>query len=890
MFRLLFTFLFILLCIRITAQKTFTFERQLSYQKCKYCNCKTEKKFKILSSLNSEQLLCAKERNYIEESLSDLYVLGDGGCGSNCSHLFQKVVDNPVKVTVTDCLSEKDKKRIEQENKIKKQQDERDQAILERINKENKEMFEREKQINDAQNSIEGLIKYHDLETAQKKLNDFLLLNLNSEKRDYANGKLEEINLFFKEVPEKLSKLRKYQNYFGEKSYLESILNTNTYDYAILINATKKILEDLYFTIEDALKEEKLDLAKQYLKYRHYFLYYGKINDHLSNYPEQSRFSSLADKLSLIEKQNQHLEKIKSIKSRSLSKDEFNLIGIYNNYFGKEKKLKVLLHILPSRKFIYSKFENSKLKYEYIGTWCFDDVEVIGYPNSKEKRLMFFPEIERYENGEILKFNKSDQLVRFLETKLESDYKNVMNFQFKLNDNKFSKGATLKAVNSLTKLTSIDTLLNYPKILNKSNIIAYWPFNNDLIDRSNNKIKLDNNGGQIQFGSNAIDETGFSLKIKDNILNVKEFDLKNQYFTLSFLFYTRKVAKSKLIQFGNDDNGWNIVLDNENNQLLYNEFRKGKSISFTASFDNEIKNWSRVTLVRSFKTGIVLFYLNDELILFEKKKLLKIDLNNSLTIGSGFEGKVDEIIFWNKIMSIDEVNLFDPSMNVNSNNALNEYLDRESKKKVAIESLIEQNKQIEIKWQIWTKENLSVTTFNNGDPIPEAKSKQEWFKYCKDGKPAWCYYNFDPKNGALYGKLYNKFAVDDPRNIAPKGWHVPTRDEWSSLFSIVGKNKQGLSKLKTTTGWQITSEDGNLNGTNETNFSMLPSGRLWCNGTFEGLGSETHLWSLNGSDDDYFPDNVLHEDFCIDCGISVLDKCDDNYTLFIGLPIRCIKD
>lgn len=886
MFRLLFTFLSILLCIRITAQKTFTFERQLSYQKCIYCKCKTEKKFKILSSLNSEQLACAKNLNNAAEMLSDLYVIGDGGCGSNCSHKFQKVVDNPVKVTVSDCLSETDKKRIEQENKIKKQQDEKDQAILDRINKENKEMFEREKQINDAQNSIENSIEFNDLKTAKKKLNDFLLLNLNSEKRDYANEKLDKINKFLNEVSENLNMFRKAKNYFGAKTYLESILSDRIYDRAILIESIKKILDDLYFMTDDALNEENLDLARQYVKYRDYF-FYGKIS-HL--YTETSVFSTLVDKLRSIEKQNQHLEKIKSIKSRSLSKDEFNLTGIYNNYFGKNKELKDLLHILPSRKFIYSKFENSKLKYEYIGTWCYDDVEIIGYPNRKEKRLMFFPERERYENGEILYFNKSDQLVRFLETKLESDYKNVLNFQFKLSDNKFSKGATLKAINSLTKLTSIDTLLNYPKILDKNNLVAYWPLNNDVSDRSYNQLKLENKGGQIQFGSNSNDEVGFSLKMKDNILNVKEFDLKSQLFTVSFLFYTRKVTKSKLIQFGNDDNGWNIVLDIENNQLLYNEFRKGKCISFTASYENEIKNWSRVTLVRNYKTGIVLLYLDDNLILFEKKILFKIDLINSLNIGSGFEGRLDEVIFWNKILSINEVSLFDPTMNINSNNALNAYLDRESKKKVTIESLIESSNQIEVNGQIWMKENLSVTTFNNGNPIPEAKTMKEWFRYCKEGKPAWCYYNFDPKIGEFYGKLYNKFAVDDPRNIAPKGWHVPTINEWKSLYSYVGNNELGLSKLRSKSGWQTTSNNGEINDANETNFSMYPSGRLWCNGSFEGFGLESYLWSANSSFDDYFPNNVKNAGFCEDCAVATTEKCDDNFSTFIGLPIRCIKD
>ena len=62
--------------------------------------------------------------------------------------------------------------------------------------------------------------------------------------------------------------------------------------------------------------------------------------------------------------------------------------------------------------------------------------------------------------------------------------------------------------------------------------------------------------------------------------------------------------------------------------------------------------------------------------------------------------------------------------------------------------------------QEWTKKNLNVSKYKNGDVIPEVKDPREWAALTTG---AWCYYNNDPKNGAIYGKLYNWYAVNDPR-------------------------------------------------------------------------------------------------------------------------------
>lgn len=73
--------------------------------------------------------------------------------------------------------------------------------------------------------------------------------------------------------------------------------------------------------------------------------------------------------------------------------------------------------------------------------------------------------------------------------------------------------------------------------------------------------------------------------------------------------------------------------------------------------------------------------------------------------------------------------------------------------------------------------NLNTDRFRNGDLIPEAKSNEEWIEAGKNKQPAWCYYNNDPANGEKYGKLYNWYAVNDPRGLAPEGYHIPTIEE-----------------------------------------------------------------------------------------------------------------
>lgn len=143
--------------------------------------------------------------------------------------------------------------------------------------------------------------------------------------------------------------------------------------------------------------------------------------------------------------------------------------------------------------------------------------------------------------------------------------------------------------------------------------------------------------------------------------------------------------------------------------------------------------------------------------------------------------------------------------------------------------------------QTWMNRNLDVSTFRNGDPIPQARTAEEWERMSDDErKPAWCYYGFDEKNGKKYGKLYNWYAVNDPRGLAPAGWHVPTKAEFNTLINFAGGEKVAGPKLRSKTGWI-----NNKNGADEFGFNLLPNGEItaYASTGCRDLGAYANLWT-----------------------------------------------
>ena len=178
--------------------------------------------------------------------------------------------------------------------------------------------------------------------------------------------------------------------------------------------------------------------------------------------------------------------------------------------------------------------------------------------------------------------------------------------------------------------------------------------------------------------------------------------------------------------------------------------------------------------------------------------------------------------------------------------------------------------------QIWMTENLNVERFRNGDVIPEAKTAEEWEAAGNAKRPAWCYYDNDPKNGKKYGKLYNWYAVKDTCGLAPLGWHIPTDLEWPLLEYSLGENVAG-TKMKSTSGWKQ-----NENGTNSSGYSGLPGGCRFYDGSFGNVGNDGCWWSASER-------NVSN---AWKWGLynfnSYLNRTD--LSKYNGFSVRCVKD
>jgi uncharacterized protein (TIGR02145 family) len=190
-------------------------------------------------------------------------------------------------------------------------------------------------------------------------------------------------------------------------------------------------------------------------------------------------------------------------------------------------------------------------------------------------------------------------------------------------------------------------------------------------------------------------------------------------------------------------------------------------------------------------------------------------------------------------------------------------------------------KTVTIGTQVWMTENLNVEHYRNGDVILQVKEADKW-QNLKTG--AWCYYENNPEFGKTYGKLYNWYAVNDPRGLTPVGWHIPSDTEWALLIDYLGGENVAGSKLKATTLW-----DSTLFGypdqaaTNESGVSAFPGGnRTTMNGSFLSLGNAGFYWSASECYEALAWSRILICDY--------LKAFRDYFNKGNGLSVRCIKD
>jgi len=181
--------------------------------------------------------------------------------------------------------------------------------------------------------------------------------------------------------------------------------------------------------------------------------------------------------------------------------------------------------------------------------------------------------------------------------------------------------------------------------------------------------------------------------------------------------------------------------------------------------------------------------------------------------------------------------------------------------------------------QQWMEKNLEVVTYRNGNIIPQVTDPTAWAALTTG---AWCYYNNDPLNGAIYGKLYNWYAVKDITNggLAPTGWHIPTDAEWTTLGTLLGGDAVAGGKMKTTgiTRWTTP----NTSATNESGFTGLPGGFRSFNGAFGNVGGSGYWWSSMEANTADAWSRYLYYNFG--------DISRSNFNKQVGFSVRCLRD
>jgi uncharacterized protein (TIGR02145 family) len=221
--------------------------------------------------------------------------------------------------------------------------------------------------------------------------------------------------------------------------------------------------------------------------------------------------------------------------------------------------------------------------------------------------------------------------------------------------------------------------------------------------------------------------------------------------------------------------------------------------------------------------------------------------------------------------------------------------------------------------QIWMSKNLDVSTFLNGEPIPQAKDVEEWKHASTNEIPAWCYYEFNKSNGKKYGKLYNWYAVSDSRGLAPQGYHLPTDEEWTTLTDFLGGRDIAGKKMKSKDGWKSIEKGGKKscpdcadwtneyknkvpchsckdsryvktpivtisgNGDNSSGFNGLPGGYCNNNGNFYYITEYASFWSSSWSERAYYAWNrdLGYDHTRVYRNLDIKD---------FGFSVRCLRD
>jgi len=357
------------------------------------------------------------------------------------------------------------------------------------------------------------------------------------------------------------------------------------------------------------------------------------------------------------------------------------------------------------------------------------------------------------------------------------------------------------------------------------------------------------NGGSIVFdGSNDI-VSSFSTQISGTGSKSISSWIKLNTTSRGGISGTRSLAEW----------GWGFTVNRSGVGTLDFYDTRGSSLSAAAGLGTNI--WYHVTVTYD-DSRIVTLYVNGSQVAISSTPFAALNASTfNGVIGNEdeytnpfyhpFRGSIAQVAIYNRALTAVEI-----TNNFNADKARYD--------------------NITIGSQVWTSKNLDVTTYRNGDPIPQVTDPTEWAGLTTG---AWCYYNNDPANGAIYGKLYNWYAVNDSRGLAPAGWHIPTDAEWTTLATSLGGDNVvgGKMKMTGTTYWSSP----NTGATNSSGFSGLPGGYGGESfGSFRNYGS---FWTAteSGVSTAWTRDLGYNYDYLYRFSL---------HNKRAGFSVRCIKD
>jgi uncharacterized protein (TIGR02145 family) len=183
-------------------------------------------------------------------------------------------------------------------------------------------------------------------------------------------------------------------------------------------------------------------------------------------------------------------------------------------------------------------------------------------------------------------------------------------------------------------------------------------------------------------------------------------------------------------------------------------------------------------------------------------------------------------------------------------------------------------KTIKIGTQTWMAENLKVTKYRNGDPIPAIPNASAWYNLTSGAYSSYTRSDIPANYAAIYGKLYNYYAITDSRNLCPTGWHIPSVNEWNTLTTFLGVNF--AEKLREVGQHWVT----NQKASNESGFTAVPGGCRNGDGSYSNGGIYAYWWTsseINTANANMLNLTITNE------GITINSKK-------AGLSVRCVKD